>query len=292
MELANIEVFIEAVGQGGLSAAGRRLGLTPVAASRRLAALESDLGVRLVHRTTRSLSLTPEGEAFLPHAEAMLSHAAEGRAAVAPGDANVRGVLRIAASVPFGRKVVIPMLARFLERHPHLRAELRLSDAVLDVAAEGIDVALRIGELRDNRLIGRRLADNPRALYAAPKYLAQAGAPETMADLPNHQCLTMVGTTHWAFARRDRIIRQAVRGRFTADSVEALHQASLEGLGIVMLSHWNVVSDLRAGRLVLVSLTDAIVPDQGIWGILPTSRLVPAKVRLFLDAFGDSLRLT
>jgi DNA-binding transcriptional LysR family regulator len=291
MELANLALFIEAVGQGSLSAAGRRLGLTPVAASRRLAALESDLGVRLVHRTTRSLSLTPEGEAFLPHAEAMLGHAEEGRAAVTPGDTSVRGLLRITASVPFGRKVVTPMLARFLDRHPQLRAELRLSDAVLDVAAEGIDVALRIGELRDNRLIGRRLADNPRALYAAPTYLAKGGAPETMADLHGHQCLTMVGTTHWAFVRRDRVVRQAVRGRFTADSIEALHQASLEGLGIVMLSRWNVAADLDAGRLVPVSLTDAIVPDQGIWGVLPTSRLVPAKVRLFLDALVDHLRL-
>ena len=291
MELANLAVFIEAVGQGSLSAAGRRLGLTPVAASRRLAALESDLGVRLVHRTTRSLSLTPEGEAFMPHAEAMLGHAEEGRAAVMPRDASVRGWLRITASVPFGRKVVTPMLARFLDRHPHLRAELRLSDAVLDVAAEGIDVALRIGELRDNRLIGKRLADNPRALYAAPAYLAEAGKPETMADLQGHQCLTMVGTTHWAFAQRDRVVRQAVRGRFTADSIEALHQASLEGLGIVMLSRWNVAADLDAGRLVPVSLIDAIVPDQGIWGVLPTSRLVPAKVRLFLDALVDHLRL-
>lgn len=291
MELANLAVFIEAVGQGSLSAAGRRLGLTPVAASRRLAALESDLGVRLVHRTTRSLSLTPEGEAFMPHAEAMLGHAEEGRAAVMPGDASVRGLLRITASVPFGRKVVTPMLARFLDRHPHLRAELRLSDAVLDVAAEGIDVALRIGELRDNRLIGKRLADNPRALYAAPAYLAEAGKPETMADLQGHQCLTMVGTTHWAFAQRDRVVRQAVRGRFTADSIEALHQASLEGLGIVMLSRWNVAADLDAGRLVPVSLIDAIVPDQGIWGVLPTSRLVPAKVRRFLDALVDHLRL-
>lgn len=291
MELANLELFVEAVGQGSLSAAGRRLGLTPVVASRRLAALESDLGVRLVHRTTRSLSLTPEGEAFLPHAEAMLGHAVEGRAAVAPGDASVRGLLRITASVPFGRKVVTPMLARFLELHPHLRADLRLSDAVIDIAAEGIDVAIRIGELRENRLIGRRLAGNPRALYAAPTYLAQTGTPATMAELHGHQCLMMTGATHWAFTRGDRVVRQAVGGRFTADSIEALHQASLEGLGIVMLSRWNVDADLRAGRLVPVSLADAIVPDQGIWGVLPTSRLVPVKVRLFLDALGDHLRL-
>lgn len=184
MELAHLTLFIEAVGQGSLSAAGRRLGLTPVAASRRLAALESDLGVRLVHRTTRSLSLTPEGEAFFPHAQAMLSHAEEGRAAVTPGNISVKGLLRITASIPFGRKVVTAMLARFPDSHAHLRAELRLSDSVLDLAAEGIYVALRIGELRDNRLIGKRLADNPRALYSmsethpkanGSKYFLRAG---------------------------------------------------------------------------------------------------------------------
>ncbi len=135
------------------------------------------------------------------------------------------------------------------------------------------------------------VTDNPRGLYAAPEYLAQVGMPETMADLRAHQCLATVGTTHWAFERRNRVVRQAIGGRFTADSIEALHQASLEGLGIVMLSQWNVLADLRAGRLIGISLTDALVPDQGIWGVLPTSRLVPARVRLFLDALADYLRL-
>lgn len=290
MELADVAVLIEAVQQGSISAAGRRLGLTPVAASRRLAALEAELGVRLVHRTTRSLSLTSEGEAFLPHAEAMLSHAAEARAAVSPDDGRTTGNLRITASTPFGRKVITPMLASFLAAHPALRVELRLSDSVVDIAAQGIDVALRLGELRENGLIGRRLADNPRGLYAAPDYLAQAGTPASIKELKDHQCLTVPGTTHWTFDHGDRSTKQAIAGRFVSDGTEALLQAAIAGIGIVRLSEWNVRDDVAAGRLIPIALTDGVVPDQGIWAVMPTRRFMPAKVRLFLDVLAAHLR--
>jgi DNA-binding transcriptional LysR family regulator len=288
MELADIAVLVETVRQGSLSAAGRRLGLTPMAASRRLAALEAELGVRLVHRTTRSLSLTSEGEAFFPHAEAMLAHAAEGQAALAGGN-TAAGLLRITASIPFGRKVVTPMLAGFLASNPDLRVELRLSDAVIDITAQGVDIALRLGELRDNGLIARRLSNDPRGLYAAPDYLAQYGPPATAADLREHQCLALLGTTHWTFEQGGRTLRQPIGGRFTADSVEALHQACLEGLGIARLSLWNVRDDVRSGRLMDVPLSGFALPDHGIWAVLPTRQFVPAKVRLFLDAFSTHL---
>ncbi|HWU96161.1 MAG TPA: LysR family transcriptional regulator, partial [Sphingomonas sp.] len=263
IDLGDLAVLVAAVAHGSLSAAGRRLGLTPVAASRKLAALEADLGVRLVHRTTRSLSLTPEGEAFLPYAEAMLSQAEEGRAAVTPRDVGASGLLRITASVPFGRKVVTPMLARFLAAHPRLTVELILSDDQVDIAARGVDVALRLAEMRDSDLVARRLAANPRGLYASPDYLAGHGFPRDLANLADHQCLTAPGKTHWTFERAGRTVRQGVSGRFAADSMEALLQASLEGLGIVQLSQWNVREDVEAGRLVPLSLSDARVPDQG-----------------------------
>ncbi|UZW54508.1 LysR family transcriptional regulator [Sphingobium sp. JS3065] len=285
--MKDLLVLVEAVREGSLSAAGRSLGLTPVAASRRLAALEAKLNTRLIHRTTRSLSLTPEGEAFLPHAEAMLAQAEEGIAAVTPGIAGATGLLRITASVPFGRKVITPMLADFLAANPHTRVELRLSDAVVDIAAQGIDIALRLSELRDNSLIARRLGANPRALYASPDYLARCGWPATLSDLGNHECLTVPGTTHWSFDYGGRAVRQAVGGRFVADSLEVLHQAAIEGLGIVSLSEWNVRADVTAGRLVPVHIEGAIVPDRGIWAVQPTRRFTPPKVRLFLDAFAE-----
>lgn len=290
IDLGDLTVLLEAVRQGSISAAGRQLGLTPVAASRRLAALEAELGVRLLHRTTRSLSLTTEGEAFLPHAEAIVEHANDGRAAATADEANVSGILRITASIPFGRKVVTPMLACFLRAHPRLRVELRLDDTFVDIVAEGIDVALRIGELQKNDLVARRLSDSPRGLYAAPGYLARHGTPSTLAELRQHNCLTFPGVTHWTFDHDGRSVRQPVRGRFAADSMEALHQASLEGLGIVQIAEWNVCDDVSAGRLVPVLLEGTTVPDPGIWAVIPTRRFLPAKVRLFLDAFAAHLK--
>lgn len=290
LDLADIAVLIEAVQQGSLSAAGRCLGLTPLVASRRLAALETEVGARLVHRTTRSLSLTPDGEAFFPHAEAMLAHAEDARAAVAGGTAGAVGLLRVAASVPFGRKVLTPMLVGFLADNPRVKVELLLSDAVADITAQGVDVAIRFGELRDSNLIARRLAENPRGLYASPAYLKQHGTPTTVADLQHHQCLAVAGGQHWAFARSGKIIRQPISGRFAADSMEALHEASTRGLGIVQLSEWNVRKDVSAEWLQHVRLTDGVVPDQGIWAVLPTKRQIPRKVHLFLDALSERFR--
>jgi len=292
LDLSDLAVLIEAVNHGSLSAAGRRLGLTPVAASRRLAALEAEIGVRLVHRTTRSLSLTAEGEAFLPHAEAILASAEDGRAAVTHGGEGAFGLLRVAASVPFGRKVLTPMLAGFLAANPRLKIELLLNDTLVDIAAQGVDVAIQIGELRDSLLVARRLGDNPRGLYAAPAYIESHPAPAVVSDLREHECLAVPGRRHWTFETAHGTVRQAIDGRFAADSMDALHEAALRGLGIVQLSGWNVREDVAAGRLVEIRLSDGVVPDQGIWSVLPTRRLVPRKVHLFLDALSAHLDAT
>lgn len=290
INLADLTVLTEAAHVGSLAAAGRRLGITPMAASRRLAALEAELGVRLVHRTTRALSLTPEGEAFLPHAQAMLEQEADGRAAVRPAQAGAAGLLRITASVPFGRKVVTPMMAGFLRDNPDLRAELLLTDGIIDIAAQGVDLALRIGPLRDSTLVARRLADNPRGLYASPAYVARCGTPSIMTDLDAHACLLLPGVTHWTFERDGKPVQQRISGRFAADSFEALQQAAIEGLGIVRLSAWNVQDDLSSRRLIQIIPTDVVMPQQSVWAVYPTTRFVPAKVRLFVDAFQAHMR--
>lgn len=220
----------------------------------------------------------------------MLAHAEEGRSAAAPGADGAAGLLRIATSVPFGRKVVTPMLAQFLRAHPRLQVELRLSDNLLDIAAEGIDVALRFGELRENGLIVRRLADNPRNLYAAPPYLAEHGTPATVDDLRDHECLTTPAVPHWVFERNGRPVRRAIKGRFVADSVEALHEAGMAGLGIVQLSEWNVREALVAGKLVPIMLSDGAVPDQGLWAVLASRRYQTTRLRLFLDAIAGHLQ--
>lgn len=284
MDLADIAVFVEAVQTGSLAGAARRLQASPMIASRRLAALEKELGIRLLHRSTRALALTAEGEAFLPYAQAMLEDEAAARAAVRPSAAGLSGVLRISASLVFGRKHVTPAAVDFMRAHPDLRVELNLSDSMFDIVAEGYDLAIRIAQLRDSSLIARRIADNPRSLYAAPAYVAEHGLPRRLADLADHECLTLPGMEHWPFRAGGRAVRRRVGGRFTANSLDALHQACLDGLGICVLSHWATEEEVTAGLLVPVPLEDADPDPLGIWAIYPTARLVPPKVRLFVTA--------
>lgn len=284
MDLSDLAVFAEAVRGGSLAQAARRLGINAMAASRRLAALEAELGVRLVHRTTRSLSPTAEGEAFLPHAQAMLDEQASGLAALRPTGSGVSGQLRVTASAAFGRKVVAPMITSFMRANPELQVDLLLTDDQVDIVAKGIDVAIRIAKLRDSNLVARRLADNPRRLCASPDYIERFGAPETLADLAAHACLLATGTSHWTFSRHGKTIRQKVSGRFTASSIEALHQACLDGLGIANLSGWNVEDDIACGRLDEIRLDTTEPEPLVIWAVYPTARMVPAKVRAFVDA--------
>lgn len=290
MDLADIAVFVEAARAGSLASAARRLGIAPMAASRRLAALEQEVGARLVHRTTRALSLTTEGEAFLPHAQAMLEDEAAARAAIRPSDAGASGMLRVTASAPFGRKMVAPMIPDFMRTNPDLQVDLQVTDATMDIVASGIDVAIRIAVLRDNSLIARRLDDNPRKLYASPAYLAERGAPRVLADLADHECLAITGVSHWTFMVGDKPVHQRVSGRFTASGVETVHLACLGGLGITMLSDWNIREDVAAGRLVEVPLADAVLESWSIWAVYPSARLVPAKTRLFIDALARHLK--
>ncbi|MCR0985051.1 LysR family transcriptional regulator [Roseomonas populi] len=290
INLTNVAVLVEAVGAGSLAAAARRLRITPMLASRRLAELEEEVGARLMHRTTRSLSLTVEGEAFLPHAEALLEEEAQARASVRPAATGLTGTLRLTASVPFGRKVVAPLVPVFLQDHPGLQVDLLLSDSIVDIVAQGLDLAIRIAVLRDNTLVARRLADNPRGLYASPAYLAEHGIPATPAELVHHRCLMLTGTSHWTFLAGGRTVRQRVFGPFTSSSVEALHQACLGGLGIAMLSAWDVREEVAIGHLLPIQM-DAGVPEPlAIWAVYPTVRLTPPKVRLFMTALEARLR--
>lgn len=290
MDLGDIRVLVEATQARSLAGAARRLGIAPMAASRRLAALEQELGVRLVHRTTRTLALTPEGEAFLPHAQAMLENEGEARAAIRPSDAGASGLLRLTASVPFGRKVVAPLIPAFLRANPDVRVDLLLSDGIVDIAGQGIDLAIRIAHLRDSSLIARKLGANPRMLYAAPAYLRERGAPRRRADLADHDCLSITGTQAWDFVLPPgKPVRQRIAGRFTASSPEALREACLGGAGIAMLSGWIAADDVAAGLLVEIALEDGAPDPLDIWAVYPSSRLLPAKTRLFIAALERGL---
>lgn len=290
MDLACLTVLVEAAHAGSIAAAARRLGMSPLTATRRLAALEADVGARLMNRNTRSLALTPEGEALLPYAQAILENEAAARASTRPSSAGATGLLRLTASAAFGRKVVAPVVADFLKANPSVCVDLQLTDALVDIVAQGIDLAIRIAPLKDSNLIARRLATNPRALYATPAYLAEYGAPRRIADLGRHQCLAFSGTSHWAFAGNGRDGRVRVRARFSANSIEGLREMCLADLGIAVLSDWDVREETADGRLVRLTVEDGEPEPLAVWAVHPSSRFVPAKVRLFMTALEKTLQ--
>lgn len=289
MNFADVAIFVAAADAGSLAAAARRRGISPLTASRRVAALEQAVGARLLHRTTRALALTNEGERFLPFARAMLEAEAGGRAILGEGAAQASGLLRLTASVAFGRKVVTPAIVDFLRQHPEVEADLVLTDALVDLVAQGFDLGIRIAQLRDSSLIARRLADNPRSLYASPDYLRRAGTPTTLGDLASHQCLPLGDTTHWSFRLGDRLVRQRVGGRLSTHSIDALHQACVDGAGIALLSDWDTHDDVAQGRLLPVTVERAVPDALAVWAVYPTVRLVPPRVRLFVEYLSHRL---
>jgi DNA-binding transcriptional LysR family regulator len=291
MRLEDIEVFVEAVRAGSLAGAARRLSMSAMAASRALTHLEAELGVRLVHRTTRSLSPTSDGDIFLPHALALLEDKSNALADLFPDGTHLSGRLRITASAGFGRKIVAPMLTRFMQQHPALQVDLLATDEQVDIVGKGIDVALRIAPLRDNRLVAHRLCHNPRDLCASAEYLATNGYPKSFNDLAAHSCLTTSDTVHWSFEQGELRYKQKVSGRFSANSVEAIFEACLGGMGIANLSRWYVEPAFREEKLVRIVLEDAQPESLAVWAVYPTSRLIPAKVRKFVEALEAELLL-
>ncbi|MBK1616279.1 LysR family transcriptional regulator [Rubrivivax gelatinosus] len=293
--LDDLNLFLRVLDEASISAAARALDLSPAVASQRLARLEKDLGVRLLHRTTRRLHPTPEG----------LALAEQGRGLVADLDAlvgglrqsggQVAGTLRVTTSATFGRLYLSPLLPEFLALHPQLRISVDLDDRVVDLVSAGYDLAIRIGALDDSTLVARRLAPNRRVLVASPDYLKRRGTPQVPADLAAHDCLLLTGTqgrqTHWLLADgRGGETAVRVRGRVESNFGELLRDAAVAGAGIALHSTWHVAEDLRAGRLQLV-LPDYPPATTGIWAVMPQRRLLPPRVREFVEflagRFGD-----
>lgn len=288
MDLRGLEVFICAVRKGSLSAAARHLKLTAMSATRRLAALEEELGVRLLHRTSRSLALTPEGEAFLPFASEMLDTQEAALATLSPTEGGATGLLRVTATATLGRKRIMPIVHELLEENPRLRIDLDLNDAMVDIVASGVDLAIRIAPLKDSGLIARRIADNPKLIYAAPAYLERHGTPRTIDDLAEHECLTFTNFTHWQFLVDGKERSVPVSGRFSSSSVDGFLSACVSGFGLAQLSAWDAEDEVANGRLIPVPIEDASPRDLAIWAVFPSRRQVLPKLRVFLDRFQKS----
>lgn len=289
MDLSDVALFCSIVTTGSLSAAGRLSGHAPMAVSRRLAALETELGVRLLHRTTRAVALTADGETFLPFARAMLEAREAAAAAFVERHEGLSGVLRVTAPNRIGRALVVPLAVRLMAENPLLQVDLTFSDSIVDIVASGIDVALRVATLQTSDLVAVRLADNPRILCAAPSYLAARGSPQRLADIDDHACLTLHAMDAWPFSREGRPFAKRVGGRLAANSVDAVREACLAGAGLALLTYWDVAQDLADGALVALNLTDAEPELLAIWAVLPTRQHLPARVRHFLDALKAAL---
>lgn len=279
-----METFVAVVNLGSLSAAARQEGVVAAMIGRRLDALEERLGVKLLVRTTRSVTLTQEGTAFFEDCQRILAELAEAEAAVASGSGRARGHLRLSAPAGFGRRHVAPHIASFLQAHPDLRVTLDLSDRLVDLARDRIDCAIRISDLADSSLVAVRLAENRRVVVAAPAYLARHGIPRTLEDLAGHNCLSLGESQSrgWTFKVDGELLNLRVRGVLECNDGAVLHDWALAGLGLAWRSLWEVKDDLSDGRLVTV-LERFSSPDYPVYAVVPQRRFLPGRVRLFID---------
>ncbi|WP_306117496.1 MULTISPECIES: LysR family transcriptional regulator [unclassified Roseitalea] len=289
LNLEDVALFKRIAAAGSLSEAARQMGLTPQIASRRLQRLEAYLGVKLLHRTTRRSALTNDGEVFLAAAQRLTAEAEAAEASVGPNKEEPRGTLRVSAPATFGRKAISPFVPGLLARHPDLRIDLQLTDSVVDLIENAIDIAVRIATMRPTTHIARKLADNPIMLVAAPAYIKKNGVPRTLDDLAQHSCLVRTGTDVWSFINDGTERQIRVSGAFTSNANEALREAALSGLGLGLHSRWDIDDHLANGELVKVPLEDAEPRRLSIWAVRPGGRETTPRAKVFLDALEGML---
>jgi DNA-binding transcriptional LysR family regulator len=281
-----LSTFVSAAMAGSFSAAAREEGVAPAMVGRRIDALESRLGVKLLSRSTRSLSLTAEGMAFLQDAKRILQDLDETEIRTSQASRRASGHLRVTAPAGFGRQHVAPLLPAYQQAYPEVTVTLDLSDRLADLIEERFDCAIRLGELTDSGLTGVRLAENRRVVVAAPAYLAEHGTPQAPAALAGHQCLSFGSAANqargWLFQIDGQVVAQRVTGRLSCNDGSVLHAWTLAGCGLAWRSLWEVHADLSAGRLVRV-LDDYAAPSDGIYALVSGRKRMPPRVRAFIE---------
>jgi DNA-binding transcriptional LysR family regulator len=278
-------VFAKVVEAGSLSAAARALGVSLASVSRHLAALEDQLGARLISRTTRRLSLTEGGRAYYERCKRILGDVEEAEAAVSQFQATPSGRVVVSASVLFGRTFLAPALPDFLERYPRVAVELTLTDRFVNLVEEGVDVAVRVGGLADSSLVARRIGGFRRVVCAAPAYLKRRGVPKEPADMTGHDCLIysmLAEVDRWRFIIEEREVAIPVTGRLRSNNQDVLLRAALDSAGIMLAPSWLVRDHVASGRLRLV-LEDFEPESTPIHILYPHARLLSAKVRALID---------
>lgn len=283
---------------GSFSAAAREMALSTAAVSKRLAQMEARLGVQLLHRTTRRFTLTPEGELYLGHARRILADIDDMEQLVSGATATPKGLLRVNATLGFGRSHIAPLISHFAALHPQLQVQLQLTVNPPPLTEDAFDVCIRFGEPPDARVLARRLAPNRRLVCAAPAYLAAHGTPKVPSDLAQHNCLGIRQGDEaygvWRFVDRHQQLTDTVkvRGNLNTNDGEIAVNWALDGHGILMRAEWDIARYLRSGRLVQV-LPDHGTPPADICAVYPQRHQTAARVRVFVDflaqAFKDRL---
>lgn len=289
-DISDWAVFARTAELKSLSAAGRDLRLSAAVVSNRIAKIERQLGVRLLNRTTRRVNLTEEGEIYYRHCVRILAEIEEIESAIGSRSDRPRGTITVTAPCGFGRLHVAPFMPRFVERHPDIQVRLHLSDRLTDVIQEGTDVAVRIADLRAYSFIMKKLAGNSRAIVAAPSYLERHGTPQHPNDLLEHNCLLLrfPGSQQfqWTLEGPSGPVTLSVSGNLDSDNGEAILEWCRAGAGLALKSMWEVGADIREGRLERV-LPDWTPPGHAIYAIYPHSRLMPTRVRAFIDFLAE-----
>jgi DNA-binding transcriptional LysR family regulator len=288
-----LETFAAVVAEGSFSAAGRVLGLTPSAVSRAVDRIEDRLGVRLLLRSTRALTLTVEGQAYLGSARRILADLNEAEQAIADRGAP-RGRLRVSAAHSHGRLCIVPLLGEFAQLYPHILVDISLSDRLVDIAGGQADVAIRFGPLADSPLTARKLGENGRVIVASPTYLERHGTPIIPEDLHSHNCLNFNfrrAEPVWPFRKEGLDYALSVRGTIEANNGETLGQLAADGVGITRVGRFSVQPELASGQLVPV--LEAYNPGdvETIHAVFLGGANVPARLRVFVDFLGARLNL-
>lgn len=282
-----MQTFVSVADATSFSIAARRHGISQSAVSKQIAMLEAQLGVRLFHRTTRSLALTSEGSAYYEAARRALAAIDEAQAAIGP-TAELQGLLRVTVPLTFAEARLVPIIASFLACHPKIEFDLSISDHALNLVADNIDVAIRVGRLVDSSLVSRSVGVARRVVVASPAYVARAGRPERPSDLAAHNCLQyslLASGTRWLFRSGEAV---SVMGNLRTDSPNALRAAALAGLGVAVNALWLFEHDIAAGRLEILCADDPPV-TMPIQAVLPSGRHIAARTRTFIDHVAASL---
>lgn len=289
---SELEFFVVLNRLGSLSAAARALDITPPAATMRLASMEKRIGARLLNRSTRKISLTPEGEIYLQHASRLIDELRELDEIVSGNGRAPRGLLRVNAPLGFGRTVIAPLVSTFTARHPAVEVQLEVTDRPIDLIEKGFDLAVRFGELPDNRINARRIMSNRRFLCASPAYLEKHGTPKRLEDLTRHRCIVhrqnddAYGVWRFLVDGRSEIVK--VHGALSSNDGDIVQGWALDGQGIVIRSEWDVIKHLESGRLRRL-FPEFTLPSADLYAYYPSKKNLPARVRTFINFLVEQL---